>query len=48
MGYMHQELIQILIQKNHRVQAAQFPEGHSWGNWRAHIDNILIYFWGEQ
>ena len=48
MGDIHQELIQILKEKNHRVQAAHFPEGHSWGNWRAHIDNILIYFWGEQ
>jgi len=24
----------------------EFNEGHSWGNWRAHIDDMLVFFWG--
>lgn len=24
------------------------PEGHSWGNWRALLDDMLIYFFGTQ
>ena len=27
------------------VVYAEFPEGHSWGNWKAHIDDILETFW---
>ena len=23
----------------------EHPEGHSWGNWRAHLDDILLSFW---
>jgi enterochelin esterase family protein len=26
---------------------AEFNEGHSWGNWRAHIDDMLVFFWGK-
>jgi enterochelin esterase-like enzyme len=26
----------------------EFNEGHSWGNWRAHIDDMLVFFWGEE
>ena len=22
---------------------AEFNEGHSWGNWRAHLDDLLIF-----
>ena len=24
----------------------EYHEGHSWGNWRAHLDEALIYFYG--
>ncbi len=48
MEEVHQQLIQILKNNGHRVTYAVFPEGHSWGNWRAHIDNILKTFWGTQ
>ena len=34
----------ILLSKGCGVKALEFHEGHSWGNWRAHLDEILIYF----
>ena len=35
----------ILVSKGYRVERyQQFHEGHSWGNWRAHIDDILTTF----
>jgi enterochelin esterase family protein len=24
----------------------EFNEGHSWGNWRARINDMLVFFWG--
>lgn len=32
----------ILLSKGYSVTYAEYHEGHSWGNWRAHIDDILI------
>jgi enterochelin esterase-like enzyme len=26
----------------------EFNQGHSWGNWRDHIDDMLVFFWGER
>ena len=37
-------LVQILGQRDYEYQYIEFHEGHSWGNWRAHIDNALIMF----
>ncbi|MBU1936969.1 T9SS type A sorting domain-containing protein, partial [bacterium] len=37
-------LVQILEQRNYEYQYIEYHEGHSWGNWRAHIDNALIMF----
>lgn len=34
----------VLIQKGYQVDYHSFPEGHSWGLWRANIDRFLIYF----
>jgi enterochelin esterase-like enzyme len=31
----------ILLSKGYSVTYAEYHEGHSWGNWRAHIDDIL-------
>jgi len=36
--------IQILRERNFRYQYRSYPEGHSWGNWRAHIDDALEMF----
>ncbi len=36
--------IPILQSKGYPHQYVEYHEGHSWGNWRAHIDNALEYF----
>jgi enterochelin esterase-like enzyme len=33
-----------LIEKGYDIQWNEWHEGHSWGSWRAHIDNALEYF----
>ena len=33
-----------LLLKGYDITAGSFPEGHSWGLWRATLDDILIYF----
>jgi enterochelin esterase family protein len=39
---------EILAAKGYRVKYQEFNEGHSWGNWRAHIDDMLVFFWGKE
>lgn len=34
--------------KGYQVRYREFNEGHSWGNWRAHIDEALTFFWGKE
>jgi len=34
----------ILNAKGYTFQYLEWHEGHSWGNWRAHLDNALEYF----
>ncbi len=34
----------VLDLKNYPLQYREVNEGHSWGNWRALIDEVLIYF----
>jgi len=34
----------ILIARGYPLLFQEFHEGHSWGNWRAHIDDALRYF----
>jgi enterochelin esterase family protein len=41
------QLKSILDSKGYQLQYIEVPEGHSWGNWRALIDNCLIYFFKE-
>ena len=36
--------IPILQSKGYAFQYQEYHEGHSWGNWRAHVDNALEYF----
>jgi enterochelin esterase family protein len=38
----------ILTEKGYRLKYQEFNEGHSWGNWRAHIDDMLVFFWGRR
>lgn len=37
-------LLPILRAKGYPIQYVEWHEGHSWGNWRAHLDNALEYF----
>lgn len=37
----------IMIQKGYPLLYKEVNEGHSWGNWRALIDEPLIYFFGK-
>jgi enterochelin esterase family protein len=39
---------EILMDKGYNFRYAEFHEGHSWGNWRAHIDDMLEFFWGKE
>lgn len=32
--------------KGYEIKYIEVPEGHSWGNWQALIDDMLVYFWG--
>ncbi|MDA0986681.1 MAG: alpha/beta hydrolase-fold protein [Bacteroidetes bacterium] len=34
----------LLKSKNYNVKYFEYHEGHSWGNWRAHIDDVLKFF----
>ncbi|MGD9402499.1 MAG: alpha/beta hydrolase-fold protein [bacterium] len=38
----------VLEMKGYNILYREFNEGHSWGNWRAHIDDMLVFFWGEE
>jgi len=40
------DLIKILNSKNVQNKYKKVNEGHSWGNWSALLDDILIYFFG--
>ena len=36
----------ILSEKGYKFTTLVMNEGHSWGFWRALLDDVLIYFWG--
>ena len=38
---------ELLRKKGYTVSSAEYPEGHQWGFWRAHVGDILKYFWGK-
>ena len=40
------EFKQLLESNNEVFLFQQFHEGHSWGNWKAHIDDALIFLFG--
>ncbi len=35
----------LLLEQGYPLVYREYPEGHSWGNWKAHIDDILLTFW---
>jgi enterochelin esterase-like enzyme len=36
-----------LVEKSYVLKYQELNEGHSWGNWRAHLDDMLVAFWGS-
>ncbi len=39
--------VALLHDKGYSVGCAEYPEGHQWGFWRAHIGDALRFFWGN-
>lgn len=39
--------VPILQSKGYDYLYREFNEGHSWGNWRAHIDDALVFFFSR-
>jgi enterochelin esterase-like enzyme len=44
----NRQMRDILKAKGYMYEYQEFNEGHSWGNWRAHIDDMLVFFWGKE
>lgn len=40
--------IPILQSRGYEYFYREYHEGHSWGNWRAHVDDALIFFFGNE
>jgi len=36
-----------LLEKSYVLKYQELAEGHSWGSWRAHLDDMLVSFWGS-
>jgi len=41
------EMKGIMEGKGYQIMYGEYSEGHSWGSWRARIDDILFYFFGQ-
>ena len=41
-----QKMLYILKSKDYTVHYIETNQGHSWGNWKSLIDNVLLYFYG--
>ncbi len=41
-------LLGVLRAKGYPFKYVETNDGHSWGNWRGVLDDMLIYFWGSQ
>jgi enterochelin esterase-like enzyme len=39
--------VPLLQAKGYEYRYSEFNEGHSWGNWRAHIDDAMEYFFAR-
>jgi enterochelin esterase family protein len=39
--------VELLRAKGYAVESAEYPEGHQWGFWRAHLGEMLRFFWGK-
>ena len=43
----NRELNKVLIDKGYKHFYNEYHEGHTWGNWRRHLIDALIYFFGN-
>ncbi len=37
----------VLEVKGHALRYVETSDGHSWGNWRGVLDDMLVYFFGH-
>lgn len=35
-----------LVEKGYEINYREYPEGHTWGNWRQHLVDVLPWFFG--
>ena len=42
----NRRLKKILQEKKYDFVYKEYPEGHTWGNWRRHLIDALTYFFG--
>jgi enterochelin esterase family protein len=42
----NRQMRDVLLEKGYKLQYQEVHEGHSWGSWRARIDDALKFFWG--
>jgi enterochelin esterase-like enzyme len=42
---IHHRMRDILLSKKCEVRTLEFHEGHSWGSWRAHLEEALIFLY---
>ncbi len=42
----NRRLRDVLDRKGYSFHYAEYPEGHTWGNWRAHLVPALVHFFG--
>lgn len=45
-GDAGEKMAEILSDKGYEFETVILNEGHSWGAWRALLDDVLVYFWG--
>jgi enterochelin esterase-like enzyme len=38
------DMLDVLHAKGYSIETREYHEGHSWGSWRAHTDDILKRF----
>jgi enterochelin esterase family protein len=44
----NRQLKKAMEEKGYNSMYQEFNQGHSWGNWRDHIDDMLVFFWGKE
>ncbi len=47
-GDTSEQMLGILQSKGYDLTTAVRNEGHSWGQWKALLDELLIHFWGHE